>query len=447
MKNKEFRDFLNKMIANKRSKMEELQRKSDASNDLNEVRSIGKTLQALRDEIADVEDQLKKLDESEGDDNGDDNGGDNGGNNGGNNGDDNGDDNKEGRSGAPKGAELRNGFAKVGSFGYGKEKRAEETDRHNTPEYRKAFMEYVCRGTQIPAELRKDEVTGITDAAAVVPTTILTEIIQKLETYGNVYKLVRKLNVQGGVAIPILSLKPEAKWIGEGKSEDQKLNASESVTFLYYGVECKIAQTLLASVVTLEAFQQLFVQLAAEAIVKAIEISIFNGTGTNQPTGILKDTRIPQGNVITLTPAEFKSWSAWHEKVKAKMKKAYRDGTFFMNQSTFDGQIDGMVDANGQPIGRTNYGIDGEETYRFMGKTVETVEDGCLPTFEDANTGDVVAVFMKPTNYAINSNMEMTVVKWTDNDTNEVKNKAVMICDGKLVDPNGVLIIKKGASA
>ncbi len=447
MKNKEFRDFLNKMIANKRSKMEELQRKSDASNDLNEVRSIGKTLQALRDEIADVEDQLKKLDESEGDNNGDDNGSDNGGNNGGNNGDDNGDDNKEGRSGAPKGAELRNGFAKVGSFGYGKEKRAEETDRHNTPEYRKAFMEYVCRGTQIPAELRKDEVTGITDAAAVVPTTILTEIIQKLETYGNVYKLVRKLNVQGGVAIPILSLKPEAKWIGEGKSEDQKLNASESVTFLYYGVECKIAQTLLASVVTLEAFQQLFVQLAAEAIVKAVEISIFNGTGTNQPTGILKDTRIPQGNVITLTPAEFKSWSAWHEKVKAKMKKAYRDGTFFMNQATFDGQIDGMVDTNGQPIGRTNYGINGEETFRFMGKPVETVEDGCLPTFEDANTNDVVAVFMKPTDYAINSNMEMTVVKWTDNDTNEVKNKAVMICDGKLVDPNGVLIIKKGAEA
>lgn len=441
MKNKEFRDFLNKMIANKRSKMEELQRKSDASNDLNEVRSIGKTLQALRDEIADVEDQLKKLDESEGDDNGDDNGSDNGGDNGG----DNGDDNKEGRSGAPKGAELRNGFAKVGSFGYGKEKRSEETDRHDTVEYRKAFMEYVCRGTQIPAELRKDEVTGTTDASAVIPTTILGEIIQKLETYGNVYKLVRKLNVQGGVAIPILSLKPEAKWVGEGSSESQKVEANEKVTFLYYGVECKIAQTLLASVVTLEAFQQLFVQLAAEAIVKAVEIAIFNGTGTNQPTGILKDPRVT--NVITLTPKEFKSWEAWHSKVKAKMKKAYRDGTFFMNQSTFDGQIDGMVDANGQPIGRTNYGIDGGETYRFMGKTVETVEDGCLPTFEDANTGDVVAVFMKPTDYAINSNMEMTVVKWTDNDTSEVKNKAVMICDGKLVDPNGVLIIKKGAEA
>ena len=48
---------------------------------------------------------------------------------------------------------------------------------------------------------------------------------------------------------------------------------------------------------------------------------------------------------------------------------------FIMNQSTFDVGIDGMEDKNGQPIGRTNYGINGEESYRFMGKTVETVEE------------------------------------------------------------------------
>ena len=43
--------------------------------------------------------------------------------------------------------------------------------------------------------------------------------------------------------------------------------------------------------------------------------------------------------------------------------------------------------------------------------------------------------------------MQMTAVKWTDNDTNEVKNKCIMIVDGKLVDANGVLIIKKGEDA
>lgn len=105
-----------------------------------------------------------------------------------------------------------------------------------------------------------------------------------------------------------------------------------------------------------------------------------------------------------------------------------------------------MEDKNGQPVGRTNYGINGEESYRFMGKDVETVEDDMLPAYEDAKEGDVVAAFFKPTDYAINSNMTMTTVKWTDNDSNEVKNKCIMILDGKLVDPYGVLIIKKGKS-
>ena len=129
------------------------------------------------------------------------------------------------------------------------------------------------------------------------------------------------------------------------------------------------------------------------------------------------------------------------------MKKSYRNGIFLMAQSTFDAYIDGMVDKNGQPIGRVNYGIDGGETYRFGGKTVMTVEDDVISAYDDASTGDVVAIFINPTDYAINSNMSLSVVKWTDNDTNTIKNKAILICDGKLVDANGVLIIKKGAAA
>lgn len=257
--------------------------------------------------------------------------------------------------------------------------------------------------------------------------------------------MVRKLNIQGGVTVPISDLKPIASWVGEESGTDQKLSAENSVSFSYYGVECKIAQSLLVSVTTLDAFQALFVPLATEAIVKALEIAIFVGDGINKPLGITKDTRVPAVNVITMSEEEFNSWSAWHGKVKGKMKKAYRKGVFFMNQSTFDGKIDGMTDKNGQPVGRTNYGINGEETYRFMGKDVETVEDECIAAWDDAAEGDVVAVFVNPTDYAVNSNMQMTVTKWIDNDTNKVKNKAMMICDGKLLDANGVLIIKKGA--
>lgn len=425
--------FLTQLIERKKKEMAAIRTKIDASQDVNEVRSLGDTLATLRDEINAAEEQLAKLDD-EGDGQGADG-------QAGNEPDD------ATRSNVPAGAVYRNGQV-VGSYSVGAtQSRAAETDPYDTLEYRKAFMEFVCRGAAMPAELRADAVTTTGDTGAVIPTTILKEIVQKLESYGNVYALVRKLDIQGGVAIPISDLKPVANWIGEtAASDDQKLSAKNSITFSYFGVECKIAQSLLVNVTTLDAFQQMFVPLATEAIVKALEIAIFNGDGVNKPLGITKDTRVPAENVITMTPEEFTSWSGWHKKVKAKMKKAYRKGTFFMNQSTFDGYIDGMVDENGQPVGRTNYGVNGEETYRFMGKDVETVEDECIAAYDDAAEGDVVGVFLKPTDYGINSNMQLIVVKWTDHDTNKVKNKAILVCDGKLIDANGALIIKKGAA-
>jgi hypothetical protein len=35
--------------------------------------------------------------------------------------------------------------------------------------------------------------------------------------------------------------------------------------------------------------------------------------------------------------------------------------------------------------------------------------------------------------------------RWLDHDTNQWVDKAILVADGKILDPNGVLIIKKGA--
>lgn len=411
-----------KLLELLKKREQELREKIKASNDAAEIRSMGDELNATMEEIRALEEKLKDQQQR-------------------------GEPDPQQRTAVPSipdNAQFRNGFA--ASFNQTPQIRDEE-DPTDTIEYRTAFMNYVCRNVPIPAELRENQVTTTADASAVIPKTIVNEIIKEMSTFGNIYAKVRKLNVKGGVAIPRLTLKPEAHWVGEKTpSETQNIKADDKVTFTYFGVECKIAQSLLENITTLDIFQEQFVELATEAIVKAIEIAIFNGDGTTRPTGILKDTRVPSKNVITMTPEEFASWDGWHKKVKAKMKKAYRNGEFIMAQGTFDGHIDGMTDKNGQPIGRTNYGLNGEENYRFMGKTVETVEDECIACWDDANVGDVVAVFIKLSDYGINTNMQMTTVKWVDHDNNEIKNKCTMILDGKLIDPNGVLIIKKGES-
>ena len=187
----------------------------------------------------------------------------------------------------------------------------EPEDKYDTVAYRKAFMNYVCRGVVIPQEYRAAENTTTADSGAVIPTSIMNEIITKLESYGSIYAKVRKINVQGGVSIPIADLKPTAHWIAEEKSsDDQKASAKTSVTFNYYGLECKISQSILANVVTLKMFTDLFVPMATEAMVKAIEIAIFNGTGEGQPLGVTKDSRVT--TVVTLTQEEYESWNGWH---------------------------------------------------------------------------------------------------------------------------------------
>lgn len=417
------KEFLKKLIADRESRAKQLREKIKASSDANEVRALGETLETILEELRDAKAQLDALDDD------------------GNDGEGGGEGGQEER-----GANPMHNFRQRAQYNTNGQP-SENVDPHDTKEYRTAFMNFVCRGVPIPEELRDTTMTS--DATAVIPTTLLHEFIKEVKVYGEIYAKVRKLNVQGGVQIPILSLKPTATWItantGTDEAQAQKLQAKETISFSYFGLEVKLSQTLLTNVVTLDMFQEEFPKLAAEAMVHSIEVATVKGTGNGQPLGVINDARVK--TVVEMTEEEFGSWEAWHKKIFAKMPKAYRTGSFTMAQGTFEGYINGMVDDHGQPIGRVNYGIDNGETYRFGGKAVDTVENDILPDFATANAGDVVAIFGKWSDYGINTNMQMQVNKWTDHDTHEIKNNCVLICDGKLIDANGTILIKKKASA
>lgn len=418
------RTYFQNLIERKKQRAEELRAAIRNAQTADECRSLGDTLQAVLDELRDAEQQLANLPAEE---------------------------NAQEQGGEERAANPMREFRQVHQGGA---RQAQTGDPTESVEYRTAFMNFVCRNVPIPMELRADATTTTADAGAMIPTSLLHEIIKEVKSYGEIYSRVRHLNVQGGVRIPILSLKPTATWItadtATSESDKQKLEAKNSVVFNYYGLECKVSQTLLVNVTTLDIFQAEFVKLASEAMVQAIEVAIFNGSGEGEPLGILNDTRVPEENTIEMTADELASWEAWQKKVFAKMKKSYRTGSFVMAQGSFDGYINGMTDDIGQPVGRVNFGIaDGSEQYRFGGKEVLTVEDDVLAPIDSIADDETapVAVFVKLSDYAINSNLQMQVVKWVDHDTNELKNKTILICDGKLVDPHGVLIIVKVPAA
>lgn len=324
-------------------------------------------------------------------------------------------------------------------------------DMFGSMEYRKAFMNY-CKTGERSSKLQfrnAAESTSTTDAGAVIPSTIVQEVIKELKSYGQVYNLVRKLAIKGGVTVPILSLKPVANWIEENTSGDaQKVSLSTNVSFSYYTLECKVAASLVADVTTLDLFEQTIVSVIVEAMTKALDIGVVKGSGAGSMTGITVDSRIPANHVITLKPSEFIKWEAWKKKVFAKLPMAYKGGSvFLMASGTFEGYIDGMVDTVGQPVGRVNYGISNGPANTFGGKQVVEVEDDVINNFDDAVAGDVVAIYGNLSNYAINSNMQMTMYRYIDHNTNQYVDKALLIADGKVLDPNAFIVVKKGTDA
>lgn len=422
------RDKLQKMLAAKEARKAELAEKAKTTEDIQELRDISAELDTLNTEMNELRNMIaeaeKKVDE------------------------------EEFRSQKPVPQVPEGKLSPMATFA-AKEERREE-DPWNTVEYRKAFMEFAKTGKVTP-ELRSgdqptDAFAGVTDLAAIVPTTILNEIIRELKVRGQVFNRVRKLSVKGGVQVPILSLKPEAKWVGEGSGARQQVEAKDSVTFSYHGLEVKVATSLLADTVTLDSFESTLRDLIVEAMVEALDKAIISGDGNSKPLGITKDTRVPSDNIVTLSPSEIGSWAAWKKKVFAKMPLAYKAGAaFYMASGTFESYIDGMVDQNGQPVGRVNYGITDGPQERFGGKEVILVEDDVIAPYDDANgpvdsdPGDVIAIYANLNNYAINSNMQLALFRYFDHDTNQWVDKAIMIADGKLLDPHGVIIVRKGA--
>jgi HK97 family phage major capsid protein len=434
--------FLQDLIARKKTELKQTEIRFDKSTDEAEVRALGETLKTLRDEITAAEEQLAKLDEDEG------------------NGDDSNmnSDNKdgEGRSAEPQaqGVQVRGGNP-MASYGQmtgaqATQPQTREAESYlDTMEYRKAFANYVRTGTwNYEQRDASAEMVTTADIGKIIPNTIMQEVIKELKSYGNLYNRVRKLNVPGGVEFPIEDLIPTVSWITETTTSKNQ-SAPElktSVSFGYHIAEAKIAQSLLSQVVSLPMLESEIAKLLAEAFIKEFDRIIISGSGSGQPLGILNDTRVLAKNKITMGAAEAVDWSKWREKLFAKIPLSYRaGGVLVMTVDTWEGLICTMKDSNNRPIYTETYDVNtGAPTYRFNGKEVLLVENDLgIADYSTAGSGDVYMLYFKPTDYAINSNLQIGFKRYFKEDDNKWVNKGLCIMDGKLLDVNSCYIIKK----
>ena len=322
---------------------------------------------------------------------------------------------------------------------------ATETDIYNTIEYRKAFMNNVVKGTPIPEKfLNADQNTTTSDVGSVIPTTILEKIVEKLEATGMILPLVTRTSYKGGLAIPTSTVKPVATWTAEGKGSAKQKKTTGNVVFNYYKLRCAVSVSFETSIVTLGVFETTIINNIAEAMTKALEQAIISGTGEGQPTGILTETA-PEGQNIEIGASADIDYKTLVE-AEAALPLAYEsEAVWCMTKKTFMKFI-GMVDSNKQPIARVNYGINGRPERTLLGRTV-VLNDYMTSLGSTIESDAVVAFLFNFKDYVLNTNYNITVKKYEDNDTDDQVTKALMLVDGKVVDENSlVTITKKGAT-
>lgn len=299
-------------------------------------------------------------------------------------------------------------------------------------EYRNAFMDYVKTGV-MKEEFRA---TALVANNAVIPTNLLDKIVEKLEAYGNILPLVSKTSYASGVNIPVSEMGITATWQAENTVADKQATGIANVVFGGYKLQCRVATSLELGVRSISAFENFIVNSVSKAMIKALETAVVSGDGNGKPEGILTHGEADENTKkVEFTKFDYKTLA----EAEGQIPTAY-DSTavYVMNKQTFM-QFVGMTDTAGQPVARVSYGLDGKPERQLLGRTV--VLSDAMPSVE---AGKAFAFAFNMSDYVLNTNYDIGVRRYFDENTDENITKATLIADGKVVNADSlVLLVKK----
>ena len=327
-------------------------------------------------------------------------------------------------------------------------------------EYRTAFMEFVQKGKQSDILRQRSAEAGVAaDLGILIPETIVQKVMTELsKSRGYLYNAVLHTNFRGGVKYPIGSFKATFKRITETTVSDRQKAGSvtEFVQFGYLIGEIRLSRTLLQTVLTVNAFETKLAEVIVEAYLEAMDREILTGeSSNNECEGILTEAnkvsgRIKADHIIEFTAEEMKDWKSWQTKFFAKIPLSMRKlkPEFVMTPATYEANIKTLADQNNRPVYAETYNpIDGAERATFKARTVNFVENDTFKDFDEAQNGEYFGMYwVGKEAYAINSNMQFGVKKYWDYEKNEEVTQALVINDGKVLDPQYIFLLKKKSS-
>ena len=265
---------------------------------------------------------------------------------------------------AAHGGQQHSGFNPIAGANMSFERRASydatEGDVLNSAEYRSAFMKRLlgrklnsfeeAAFNRAMSEQRADAYATSANAAAVLPTQTLNEVISKARAMGGIMSVCRSFNVPSKIAIPVGTPLDAASWHGEGETVESGAPSVAAITFDGFEIMKVLSISVKVQSMSIAAFESYLVEELTNCVMACIANGLVNGTGASQGTGILSGITWDDTNAFTFDAA---SGLAYADVVKtvAALKRGYSNGACWaMNNAALYNLFYGMVDGNKRPI-------------------------------------------------------------------------------------------------
>ncbi len=221
----------------------------------------------------------------------------------------------------------------------------EETTMENrtfaidSAEYREAYLMNL-QGKELSAEQR-----AAVNGTAAVPTQTLNQIFRYLEE-SPIMSRIDLTYIPGNVILPVESAVAAAAWVAVGASAT---DSEDGVTSISLGAH-KLIKTLEITAdieaMAISAFEAWIVAKLGEKMEAALDNAVFNGTGSGQPTGIIK-------TLATATGTFTKAKATYADLVKiigSLPAGPAKNAVLAMPRTLFFSDVIGIEDKNGQPV-------------------------------------------------------------------------------------------------
>lgn len=283
----------------------------------------------------------------------------------------------------------------------------ERTFAVDSVEYRNAWLKNLM-GKELDAEER----TAITGTDA-IPTETLNKIVLRLEENPLLGK-IDLMQIPGYVKIPVYSTNNDATWTTTSTDSEDVIG---SISLTPYQLIKTIEVPATVDKMSISAFEQYIVKALANKIEAALEKAIVCGTGSSQPTGIVKAATSAEGT-FTKAAVTKKELLA----IMGDLPSDYQNGAcWIMPASVFYSEVMNIADHN--DFTNINDGF----APKLFGKDV-IVNDNATVSSRDC------ILYGNPKNYHMNLGEGVKVDKDMSVGfrSNSAVYRAVCLADGKL---------------